>query len=92
MKATTITMNVYEVGDVIEIKGENLRLVAKQRSFGESRRAVIVGVNQRIDKLYSYKMIADNGKMLTFTPGEQGGETYIGHIDLGLLFGGDHDD
>lgn len=92
MKATTITMNVYEVGDVIELKRENLRLVAKQRSYAESSRAVIISVNQRSDKLFTYKMIAENGKVLTLTPQEQGEETYIGHIDLDMLFGGGKQD
>ena len=88
MKTTTISVNVYEVGDVIELNPSSLRLVAKQRSYAESTRAVVVGVNQRMDKLFTYKLIADNGKMLTLTPSEQGGEKFVGHTDLSLLFGG----
>ena len=60
MKAMTINMNVYEVGDVIELDRKNLRLVSKQRSFAESHRAIVMGVNQRIDKLFTYRLVADN--------------------------------
>lgn len=88
MKTTTINVNVYEVGDVIEMARNDLRLEAKRRTFADSTRAVVVGVSQRMDKLFSYKIISSNGKMITLTPSEQGGEKYIGHIDLGLLFGG----
>ena len=86
MKTTTINVNVYEVGDVIELDRKNLRLVAKQRNYAESRRAMVVGVNQRVDKLFTYRLIADNGKLLTFVPSEQGEEKYVGHVDLNLLF------
>ena len=89
MKTTTININVYEVGDVIRLDRSALSLEAKRRSYGDSRRAVIISVGQRMDKLFSYKAIADNGKMFTFTPNEQGNEEYIGHIDLGLLFEGE---
>ena len=89
MKTTTININVYEVGDVIQLDRSNLSLEAKRRSYGDSRRAIIVSAGQRMDKLFSYKAIADNGKMFTLTPNEQGSEEYVGHIDLGLLFGGE---
>jgi len=92
MKSTTININVYEVGDVIELKRENLKLVAKQRSYAESTRAIIVGVSQRMDRLYTYKMLAENGKVISLTPGEQGNEKYIGHVDLSMLYGDKNDD
>lgn len=88
MKTTTINLNVYEVGDVIELDRKNLRLVSKQRSYAESHRAIVMGVNQRVDKLFTYKLIADNGKMFNLVPNEQGEEKYVGHVDLGLLFEG----
>ena len=92
MKTTTISVNVYEVGDVIEINRADLRLVAKQRSLASTTRAIIMGISQRMDKLFTYKIVADNGKTLLFTPGEQGHEKYIGHIDLSLLFAGMEND
>ena len=45
-------------------------------------------MQHRIDKLFSYKVIADNGKLFTLKPSEQGNEKYIGHIDLSLLYEG----
>lgn len=87
MKTATINVNVYEIGDVIELNGDNLKLVAKQRAYSESRRALIVGVNQRIDKMFTYKILAENGKVISFSPNEQGNEKYVGHIELGLLYG-----
>ena len=88
MKTTTISLNVYEVGDVIEISGADINLESKRRTIGQSTRAVVVGVQHRIDKLFSYKVIADNGKLFTLKPSEQGNEKYIGHIDLSLLYEG----
>ena len=88
MKTTTINVNVYEVGDVIELDRKNLRLVAKQRNYAESRRSMVVSVNQRVDKLFTYRLIADNGKMLNLVPNEQGEEKYVGHIDMDMLFEG----
>ena len=86
MITTTINVNVYEVGDVIELDRKNLRLVAKQRNYAESRRAMVISVNQRVDKLFTYRLIADNGKMLNLVPSEQGEEKYVGHVDLSALF------
>ena len=88
MKQTTISVNVYEVGDVVEINRGAINLVAKQRSIGESRRAIVIDVMQRKDKLFTYKMVAANGKPFTLTPNEQGEEKYVGHIDMALLFEG----
>lgn len=87
MKTTTININVYEIGDVISIDQSSLKLVAKRESMGKSARAMIIGVNQRLDKLISYKLVLENGKSFWLTPGEQGSEKYVGHIDMGLLFG-----
>jgi hypothetical protein len=84
-----ISVNVYEVGDVIKIKRDNFRLEAKRRTVAESgseTRAIVMGISQRIDKLYSYKLVTASGKTIVFTPHEQGQEEYIGHVDLGLLF------
>lgn len=86
MKTTTININTYEVGDVIEMAQKDLRLEAKRRTFADSTRAIVVDVNQRMDKLFTYKLIASNGRAISLTPAEQGGEKYVGHIDLGLLF------
>ena len=88
MRTTTINYTIYEIGDVIEIAPKNFRLESKRRSIGGATRAVVVGVGERVDKMHSYKVVADNGKMFTLTPSEQGGERYIGHIDFGLLFDG----
>lgn len=90
MKETTINLSIYEVGDVIQMNADDLSLEAKRRCYAGSRRAIVVGAEQRMDKLYTYKIIADNGKMITFTPREQGNERYIGHIDLSLLFEGEN--
>ena len=86
MKTTTINVNVYEPGDVIELNNEDFKLVAKRRTLEGSKRAMIVGVNRRMDKLYTYKIVTDTGTTLTFTPSEQGVERYVGHIDLGMLY------
>ena len=38
MKTTTISLNVYEVGDVIEISGADINLESKRRTIGQSTR------------------------------------------------------
>ena len=85
MKTTTISLNVYEVGDVIRIPRKDISLESKRVSIGRATRAVIVGVMQRADKMYSYKALASNGKTFTLKPNEQGAEEYVGHIDLSIL-------
>ena len=89
MKTTTISVNVYEIGDVVKINRDNFNLEAKRRTISESgaeTRAIVVGISQRLDKLFTYRLVTTTGKTLTLTPHEQGAEEYIGHIDLGLLF------
>ena len=86
MKTTTIDVNVYEPGDIIELHSENFNLVAKRRTLNGAKRAMVIGAKQRMDKLFTYKIVTDTGTTLTFTPTEQGTEQYIGHVDLGLLF------
>lgn len=88
MKSEQVAMNVYEVGDIIQMTADDFKLIAKQRSWGNSKRAVIMSAEQRIDKFYSYKAITDNGKVLALTPADLGNEVYVGHADLSMLFGG----
>lgn len=85
MKQTMISVNVYEAGDVLELNHKNFKLVAKQRNLDGSKRVMVIDVRQRLDKLYTYKVVTDTGTTMMLTPSEQGGEEYIGHIDLGLL-------
>lgn len=92
MKTTTIKLSVYEIGDVIQMHGDNFNLETKRRAIGRVKRGVVMGVSQRIDKLFSYKVVCSDGTMITLKPAEQGGEKYVGHIDMGLLLGGDQDD
>ena len=87
MKTTMISVNVYEPGDVIMLNVDDINLVAKRRNMESGTRAMIVGVVQRLDKMYTYRILTDSGKMMALTPGEQGHEQYIGHVDLEMLFG-----
>lgn len=89
MKTTTISLNVYEVGDVIKIPRKSISLESKRVAIGPATRALIVGVMQRTDKMFSYRVLADNGKTFILKPNEQGLEEYVGHIDMGVLFDSD---
>ena len=92
MKRTTISLNVYEVGDVIKINRNITNLMSKQRQIDKATRAVVISVAQRVDKLFTYKIMCANGSVVNLKPDEQGKEEYVGHIDLGMLFEGDSDD
>lgn len=86
MKSETVTINRYEVGDVILITPECFRLLSKRSSIGRAERCVVYNVTQRTDRLFTYKVFAQNGKTFSLTPAEQGNEKYIGHIDMSLMF------
>lgn len=88
MKTTTISLNVYEIGDVIKIPRKSISLESKRVAIGPATKAVIINVTQRSDKLYSYRVLADNGRTFVLKPNEQGFEEYVGHIDMGVLFDG----
>lgn len=88
MKTTTISLNVYEVGDVISIPRKSISLESKRVAIGPATKAIVVNVVQRADKMFSYRMLADNGRTFILKPSEQGHEEYVGHIDLGVLFDG----
>lgn len=87
MKQTMISVNVYEVGDILEVSAKDFKLMAKQRDLGGSKRVMVIGAKQRLDKMFTYKVVTEKGATLQFTPNEQGNEEYVGHIDLGLLMG-----
>lgn len=87
MKQTMVSVNVYEAGDVLEVSTKDFRLVSKQRDLGGSKRVMVVSAKQRLDKMFTYKVLTEKGAMLQFTPSEQGNEEYVGHIDLGMLMG-----
>ena len=86
MKSTTITVNVYEIGDVIKLSKDAFKLSMKQRAFGDSRKAMIVNCNIRKDGKVTYKIVTDKKLMMTFTPEDQGTEEYVGHVDMSVLF------
>ena len=87
MKQATISVNVYEVGDILEVNTKAFKLVAKQRNLDGSRRVMVIGAKQRLDKMYTYKVVTEKGATMQLTPSEQGDEKYVGHIDLGILMG-----
>lgn len=87
MKQTTISVNVYEVGDILEVSAKDFKLIAKQRDLDSSKRVMVIGAKQRLDKMFTYKVVTDKGVTLQFTPSEQGNEEYVGHIDLSQLMG-----
>lgn len=89
MKTTTINLSVYEVGDVLTISKDVTNLESKKRLIGDSKRALVVGALQRADGLFSYRVVCDNYTSITLRASEQQGIEYVGHIDMGLLLGGE---
>ena len=86
MRTTTIDVNVYDVGDVISLDKSFTSLMSKQRTIGDSKRGIVINASQRADKLFTYRVLCSNGCEITIRPDEQGRETYIGHVDLDMLF------
>ena len=87
MKTTMISLNVYEMGDVLKLHNADFKLAAKQRNLDGARLAMVISAKQRLDKLYTYKVVTDTGVTLMITPSEQGNEEFVGHVDLSMLTG-----
>ena len=87
MRIETIQVPIYEIGDVITITNNIFVLRQKRDTALKAEKAMIIERNQRQDYTFSYKILCDNGRVLTLKPEELGKETYIGKADLSLLFG-----
>lgn len=87
MKIETIQVPIYEIGDVIAITNNIFSLTRKREVASKAEKAMIIERRQSLSNTFSYKILCDNGKVLTLKAEEIGQEEYIGKADLSLLFG-----
>lgn len=96
MRKIMIETTEYEPGDVLDVSktvfryqggGENNSshsIKAKARSGSSNRLLVLSTTSTKSGTLY--KGVLSNGKAIALKPYELGQETYIGHLDLGILY------
>ena len=87
MKTETFTVNVYEVGDVVEINTADMPLASKRRTLYGATRAMVVHRAMLASRAQSYKLIADNGKSFSLRSDENGIVKWLAHVDLEALYG-----
>ena len=86
MKEMAIKRQVYEIGDIIEIKGESLPNIFKRKSFDIAARALVLNVQIK-DMQIKYKVIFNTLEKATLTLERQGDVKYIGSANIKELFG-----
>lgn len=95
MKKQTVTIMVYEPGDVIDIdqvvfrnqNGHENSSAASQKKkarLSSNNRMMIISMEEGRSGML-YRGIMNNGKLMTLKNNELGSEKYIGHVDLALL-------
>lgn len=87
MRVETIEVPIYEVGDIIAITNNIFTLTRKHEVAQKAEKAMIIERRHRPGNVFSYKILCDNGKVLTLKAEEIGKEEYIGKVDLSMLFG-----
>lgn len=84
MKTKQITIDVYEVGDVVDIF--KVKSPVHKHTLSNGSKAVVIDVFELKHGGISYNVITDNRDKVRIKPEEMTGAVYIGHIDLSLLF------
>jgi len=86
VKTVTVTINQYEVGDVLDVTGVKWHTNAKKRSMSDAKKALVLAIQKLATGECTYKAFADNCKTVLIIPGEQGAVKYIGHMDISMMF------
>ncbi len=84
MKTKTIEVNVYEVGDVIDIS--QCEGTSGKQALNRAKRGLVLEVTELKDGLNSYWVLTDEGNKVKIIPRQMRGENLIGNIDLSSLF------
>jgi hypothetical protein len=79
MKERTITQNVYETGDILDITKVIID-VKSRRNISEAQKGVVIAVTELKSGVIKYKILCNTSEVVSFTSQEQGNEKYIGHI------------
>lgn len=86
MKSVTVTINQYEVGDVLDVSGVNWHTSTKKRSMSDAKKALVLSIQQLATGECTYKAFTDTCKTVLIIPGEQNAVKYIGHMDISMMF------
>ena len=87
MKQSTIQISIFETGDLVEIDFDGIRLSNKRRSLAGVSKGLILSTKAKMDGSYSYKVLNDNGVVITLQQNEVKNGVCLGHIDLTMLLG-----
>lgn len=87
MKSTQIVVNIYEIGDLLDVS--NCSAKHAKPALNEAERALVINVKNLKYSKYGYDVLTDKGMKVSITPDEIGDEKYIRHLDLSALFGAD---
>lgn len=86
MKSVTVTINQYEVGDVLDVASVKWNTSVKKRSMSDAKKAMVLAIQQLATGECTYKAFTDTCKNVLIIPVEQGAVRYIGHMDISLMF------
>jgi len=89
VKQTTIQISIFETGDLVEIDFDGIRLANKRRSLANVSKGLILSTKEKMDGSFSYKVLGDNGVVITLQQNELKNNVCLGHIDLTMLLGKD---
>lgn len=86
MKQVTVTQTIYEHGDVLELRGENLPNSFKRKSFNISVRAMVIKRTVSAEGVSRYHVLLDNFDKAYVKIENVKDVKYLGHIDDQLLY------
>lgn len=81
MREVNISVNVYDVGDVLDVSA--VKPIHRKATLEVAEKVLIVSVIElKNNHRYHYRAVTNKGNITTITADEMRGEKYIGHIDL----------
>ncbi len=86
MQTKQITINIYDVGDILDISELGAKYVSKRERLDTAKRALVIDVIELRNGQVAYQTGTDETKRVRLIPEELGKEKYIGHVDLSMLF------
>lgn len=86
-KTVQKTVNVYDVGDILDIENIEIRNYKREEIIGSAKRVIVISRKEKINGDFSYGAITDSCKHIVLKAQEVEYAKYIGAIDLSLLFG-----
>lgn len=85
MKTVQKMVNVYDVGDVLDIENMVVKNLARSKIVESAKRIVILHCKEKINGEMSYRVLTDDCKNVHVSEQEISDAKYVGTIDLSLL-------